>query len=138
MNKLTDLKLSPGSIYFGDELVGDTYDIECTEEICSEPSKPIIRSSGSLEGELTATVNVPVFRELFDTNPSGFFMEYSGSRLEQVRRHKKKRINKKWAKRYGYRIVPCMYRVENARFIQGLNGDLDILFAPAKIKTEIM
>lgn len=34
-----------------------------------------------------------------------FTVEFESPVLTQVRRHKKKRINKKWAKRYGYKVV---------------------------------
>ena len=30
---------------------------------------------------------------------------------EQIKKHRKKRINKKWLKRYGTKQVPCMYMV---------------------------
>ena len=30
---------------------------------------------------------------------------------EQIKKHRKKRINKKWKKKYGMKEVPCMYMV---------------------------
>lgn len=37
--------------------------------------------------------------------PNGWHMEYEANILVQARRHRKKRINKKWAKRYGYKTA---------------------------------
>lgn len=36
----------------------------------------------------------------------------------QVRRHKKRRINKKWAKRYGYKTIYKSYILKDVQFIQ--------------------
>ena len=44
----------------------------------------------------------------------------------QARRHKKKRINKKWAKRYGYKTVFKSVKFEEARVEPNENG-FDIL-----------
>ena len=44
----------------------------------------------------------------------------------QVRRHKKKRINKKWAKRYGYKTVFKSIKLEEAYVKPNENG-FDIL-----------
>ena len=44
----------------------------------------------------------------------------------QVRRHKKKRINKKWAKRYGYKTVFKSIKLEEAYVEPNENG-FDIL-----------
>ena len=46
-----------------------------------------------------------VENDLANDTPAGFTLQYHTTHLEQIRRHKKKRINKKWAKRYGYREV---------------------------------
>lgn len=59
----------------------------------------------SLEGEL----NVDLFKQLTGVNllqnnfVSGCSLELKSPRPgRQIRRHRKRRINKKWAKRYGY------------------------------------
>ena len=77
------------------------------------------------------------FREKFTSwyYSKGYRMEYKPhedgvaelvfrcTRLEQIRRHKKKRINKKWAKRYGYREVRDVYEFENAHIEHELFND---------------
>lgn len=70
----------------------------------------------SFECELEATledINISLLKELSTTKPEPFYMTHDGVRYEQIRKHKKKRINKKWAKRYGYRDIPVRYYYEN-------------------------
>ena len=51
----------------------------------------------------------PNIQELFGIDserfPASYEIEYT--KLVQARHHKKKRINKKWLKRYGYKQVRC-------------------------------
>lgn len=42
-----------------------------------------------------------------------FDVSYGSPRQVQVRKHKKKRINKKWAKRYGYKTVIVEHMLTN-------------------------
>ena len=50
---------------------------------------------------------------------TGFSLVYIAPYTEQVRRHKKKRINKKWAKRYGYVTKFKKYRMDEVYFRPG-------------------
>lgn len=90
-----------------------------------------LNESMSFEAEFTGTINTSLFKELagIDSKPQkGFQMEYNCERLEQVKRHKKKRINKKWAKRYGYRFVPCKILARGCHIRQNTHGDIDVIF----------
>lgn len=64
--------------------------------------------STDAEFTMECEINAPAFNRLigFDAAPfpdvAGFSMIFSQPYQVQRRRHKKKRINKKWAKRYGY------------------------------------
>lgn len=83
------------------------------------------RLTEAIEFELKTTLDVPVLNMLTGpgTPARGFTLAYEGTYKEQIRKHKKKRINKKWAKRYGYREVPCLYKMENAKLLDdGLGG----------------
>lgn len=40
-----------------------------------------------------------------------FTLEYEGMISVQIKKHRKKRIDKKWAKRYGYKMVPKHIRM---------------------------
>lgn len=81
-------------------------------------------SSEPIEFEMETTVDTQTLGTIIGepTGPRGFTFCYDGTYLEQARRHKKKRINKKWAKRYGYREVPCTYQFNNARLSERENG----------------
>lgn len=68
---------------------------------------PIISASevASFEAEMTC-VNPNLLRELIGYPSNSFSLTFEGMpRLVQVRKHKKKRINKKWAKIYGYKTI---------------------------------
>ena len=49
---------------------------------------------------------------LISEQPRGFFLEYDAEVQIQARRHRKKRINKKWLKRYGYKTVKRRIRLD--------------------------
>ena len=59
-------------------------------------------------------------------------MEYECTRLEQIRKHKKKRINKKWAKRYGYREVPYKIIAKDCYIRPSRFNDFDIIIGSEK------
>ena len=67
-----------------------------------------IPMSTNAEIEFECEINAPLFRQLtgVDTSPyndmTSFGVVFKFPYQVQKRRHKKKRINKKWAKRYGY------------------------------------
>ena len=95
-----------------------------------------LSKSSSFEFELEPIADISkLLKELTNelSKPEPFYMEFDGVRYEQVRKHKKKRINKKWAKRYGYREVPCRYRMENAYIRQETFNDFNIVADPPKI-----
>lgn len=52
----------------------------------------------------------------------GYTLEYFNARQVQVRRHKKKRINKKWAKRYGFRTVYDKVRFKEVSLVHKDDG----------------
>ena len=112
-----------GTFYI-DELPvsGEIYTMEVTEYPADQHLKGISFTT-AYTAELEGEVNASLLNELagLDSNPI-FQMEYDGTMYEQVRRHKKKRINKKWAKRYGYREVPCHTVLKNARLVHDREG----------------
>lgn len=66
---------------------------------------PDVRTFGTCEATFTcenAVINENLLSELFLPKKSNTFdLQYTV--MVQARRHKKKRINKKWLKRYGYK-----------------------------------
>lgn len=133
------MTLGPGSFYMDDKLLGKAIDILEKVNVPYDDfefgDSPAVTLSKAIEFELNSEFNIPVFNELVGelSKPQPFYMEYDGVRYEQIRKHKKKRINKKWAKRYGYREVPCRYRLENCYINQRLFNDFEIVSDPPKI-----
>lgn len=86
----------------------------------------------SIEFNCTCSINERLFGKLIGIDLSKkpdmtcSSVIYTTSKLVQVRRSKKKRINKKWAKRYGYKRVSNTYELENVIFEQHY-GELYII-----------
>ena len=86
------------------------------EPLC--PNKqPEIRTFGTCEASFTcenAMINEKLLSELFLPKKSDTFdLQYTV--MVQARRHRKKRINKKWLKRYGYKpkqIISKGWRID--------------------------
>lgn len=93
--------------------------------------KPVL--SHNAEMSFKCDVNAPLFEQLFGVDlalggdrVSKATLRFEYPYLVQVRKHRKKRINKKWAKRYGFKykfkpveIVDC--EIENR------DGEINIL-----------
>lgn len=86
--------------------------------------------SASEEVSFECEVDVPKFSQLMGVDLArngdltGFTVECNAPHLVQIRRHRKKRINKKWAKRYGYKIVLKRVRMTDVSLTQ---KDADLL-----------
>lgn len=69
--------------------------------------QPEIRTFGTCEASFTcenAMINEKLLSKLFLPKKSDIFdLQYTA--MVQARRHRKKRINKKWLKRYGYKPI---------------------------------
>ena len=57
--------------------------------------------------------SVDAFKQLFNSNVPTYSLQYTT--LIQNRKHKKNRINKKWAKRYGY--SPVIHRYNDVKIV---------------------
>lgn len=110
-NKLSGITLGSGSFYLKDEFLTDNPPLI---DIPDEPFPQYVRSfnlanPASAEFELEAEIDIPILHRLSTTIDASILSGaqtisaiYSEPYQEQRRKHKKKRINKKWAKRYGY------------------------------------
>ena len=99
---------SISSLCFGNIETGEKFDISNASievDTLSPNEVPEIRTFGRCEATFTcenAVINENLLSELFLPKKSNTFdLQYNV--MVQARRHKKKRINKKWLKRYGYR-----------------------------------
>jgi hypothetical protein len=112
-----NIAFGSGTFYIDASKIGAIEAMKVTEYSEDRHFKGMAFTTAST-AEFECEVDGPLLSELagLDSDPT-FKMEYDGIMYEQVRKHKKKRINKKWAKRYGYREVPCHINLENARVI---------------------
>lgn len=125
--------------YFYDasgNLIGPGFtDISFTEDLEATPnyiSSLGFQISTSTEFEMTADVDIPLFGKLCGIDLAhGRDMTASLSFREpyqvQVKRHKKRRINKKWAKRYGYVTKYRDVQIENARIENESENSFNII-----------
>lgn len=77
-----------------------TTNIDISEDWHS--TKPKMTESKEFSFDLDITYNDKIIDELTGRNKK---VRIVGRKLVQNRKHKKKRINKKWAKRYGYSLI---------------------------------
>lgn len=112
-----NITFGAGTFYIDESKIGTIDRIEVTEYPENQHLKGIAFTT-AYTTEFEGEVDWELFSELAgrDSDPT-FQMEWDGIVYEQVRRHKKKRINKKWAKRYGYRAVLCHTVLKNARLV---------------------
>ena len=69
------------------------------------------------------SVNKEVFNKLCDAlKKPKFNLEYK--RMIQRRKHRKKRINKKWAKRYGYKPITVKLRNVEIKSVDGYTFEI--------------
>lgn len=88
--------------------------------------------SASAEFSLETEIDIPTFCKLcgVDSSPlagaESFSVQWSAPYQEQIRRHRKKRINKKWAKRYGYRTAMRKCQMDNVTFVRPYSNEIEI------------
>ena len=107
---IKDLEITGGGLYLSDgtkfmELSNiDDVSMDITHEISD---KEFCRFNNSMSCELTfdnSYVDEELLNKMTTVDPSKCMFITSIPYAVQVRKHKKKRINKKWAKKYGYRL----------------------------------
>lgn len=75
---------------------------------CAALQKPILFSNSRTLELDDCTISDEMMEKIIgitDVNPNKFTLEFDTTWFVQARKHKKKRINKKWLKRYGYKEV---------------------------------
>ena len=89
-----------------------------------------IPTSASAELSFTAEINSNVIKQFvgLDLARCGdFTVEFQCPYTVQRRRHKKKRINKKWAKRYGYVTRFRYVRLNEVEIIRSRNEEINAI-----------
>lgn len=120
-NEIPKLSLGSGSLYIKDEfLTNNLLDITFPGDDIPEYVRSInLADPTSAEATFEAEIDAPMFNRLIGVdlaNAQSFSAEFSEPYQEQRRKHKKKRINKKWAKRYGYVTKFRNWRIKEMTF----------------------
>lgn len=87
--------------------------------------------SDSAKMEFECRIDGGTLAKLTGANTEGmlFDVTHASPRQVQVKRHKKKRINKKWAKRYGYKTVLVEHELTNCSITHtGIHTDQELFF----------
>ena len=130
--EIPGITLGSGSLYIDNERLGTLLEIQ------DEPFPQYIKSFNiadpkSAEFTMEADIDIPMFHRfsgVFDTSMLGgqsFSAEFSEPYQEQRRKHKKKRINKKWAKRYGYVTKYRKWRIKEMTFTGKNNFEFEAI-----------
>ncbi len=112
--------MGPGQLHIFDKAGTFMIDAPVTEGHMDIPF------SADVEPEYDFEFKAPVIQEfttstcVIDTDllqtisgsPRGYYLEYDADVQIQARRHRKKRIDKKWLKRYGYKTVRRPIRIK--------------------------
>lgn len=127
MGENTDLKVSSFTIcnLDGNEICKtfgsiDNFDFtEFDETTIKEPK--IIKSSNSVSFTCkNFDINYSMLNSLASPIYDVVFAEY-----KQIRKHRKKRTNKKWLKRYGYKL--CRFKIPGIKLRKNIDGTLEIV-----------
>lgn len=131
-----DYILNPGNLYLNDELLSKIpyetppLDINHPPEYIQSIAWPFsVEASPEIECEINGDVlsKLAGFDLASDYDMSCSIL-FSLPYQEQVRRHKKKRINKKWAKRYGFRTKYRKIRIPEVSIVPNFNSDYEYEF----------
>lgn len=116
--------LTGGTFYFNDKYFTDklpeiTFPDNDIPDYVKSIHSPL---SASVEFTMEAEINAPLLHKLAGIDlaalgAQSFTAELSEPYQEQRRKHKKKRINKKWAKRYGYVTKYRKWRIKEINFM---------------------
>lgn len=112
--------MGPGQLYIMDE--ASTFMIDAPAAEC----RMDIPLSAEAEPDYNFEFRAPLVQEFMgmgylvdegllrsvSEQPQGFYLEYYADIQIQARRHRKKRIDKKWLKRYGYKTVRRKIRLK--------------------------
>lgn len=137
---LDELKLGPGTLYMKTTDGNTVSQVQVGDVFCETPL------SAEAEVDYEFEFRAPLIQELTSdfcvidqsllkhimSSPHGWYMDYEADELVQVRRHRKKRINKKWAKRYGYKTVRRKFKFNCDQITFEQNGDLNTIYFETK------
>ena len=127
MSPPDNISLKSGSFFLNGEHLTDNLPLV---EIPDEPFPQYIKSFNladpkSAEFAMDAEIDIPMFNKLaytFDASKlsgtQSMTVQLTEPYQKQRRKHKKKRINKKWAKRYGYVTKFRDWRIKEVSMVE--------------------
>lgn len=124
------------NIHLGDGLftrIGNISDVSFDDiKIPDYISNMCIANPASAELTLECDVNADTLKKLIgidlaNGNDMSYSIELASPYQVQKRRHKKKRINKKWAKRYGYKTTIKIVSIQNCTFTSKSEDYFDVI-----------
>ena len=119
--EIPEITLGSGALYINNEKFGKLVEIH-DEEFPQYMKSFHLTNPADAEVTFEAEIDIPMFHRFtgaIDIDILGgqsFSTEFSEPYQEQRRKHKKKRINKKWAKRYGYVTKFRKWRIKEMTF----------------------
>lgn len=116
-----------GKFYFGENMTpfgtGEIGTLNLDDRVADGISDVYIPLSGNEELTMKCEINYSVLSKIIGgvdlssyNDATSYTLTGKCPRRVQARRHKKKRINKKWAKRYGYKTVYEDVRITDVHF----------------------
>lgn len=98
-----------------------------------------LSADAEFEMEVEMPANKLLGMDLARTYDMSYSVQLSEPYQEQIRRHKKKRINKKWAKRYGFRTKYKNLRFSEVSIVpKGCGYEFTTNHTPMLVKGEII
>lgn len=116
---IKNFTMGPGELYIMDQssetaMQMSVYDMQCDIPFSAEAEPNYefeFRTPLAQEFTADSCIVDTGLLKLISEQPSGFYLEYDVEIEVQARRHRKKRIDKKWLKRYGYKTVKRRVRL---------------------------
>ena len=126
-----------GHLFIGDFDLSFSDRIDNLELVDGAVPKYVTPIVGSLckdaEMSFEGTLNMPLFEQMCgfeqairNVRVDNMTLSFESPYLIQARKHRKKRINKKWAKRYGFKYMFKVVEMEDVE-IENNNDEIDIL-----------
>jgi ribosomal protein L21 len=127
------LEFNPGNLYIKNELIGSGIPEISDMSIDEFPGTISFPMSADIELSAECKINHDAVDRLIGLDfaqncDMSCSIQFSQPYQEQIRRHKKKRINKKWAKRYGFRTKYRKIRIPEVSIVPKLNHDYEYEF----------
>lgn len=132
-----NISLGSGTFYLNDTpITSELPEVTFSDEGIPKYVKSFhLTNPADAEAEFEAEIDIPMINklaygvdaDLINSMPNSCTIMFSQPYQEQRRKHKKKRINKKWAKRYGYVTKYHKYRITEVSLCNDRESEFECL-----------